>query len=395
MIIEPKTRGFICTTAHPDGCAANVREQIDYVKSQPAMANPPKNVLVIGSSTGYGLSSRIVPAFAGGASTVGVFFEKPPTERKTASAGWYNTAAFEEEAEKAGVYAKSFNGDAFSNEIKDQVIATIKADLGKIDTVVYSLASPRRTDPTDSETYKSVLKPIGEPYTQKNLNTESGVVDEITIEPCTEEEIAHTVKVMGGEDWELWMNALAEADVLADGVKTVAYSYIGPELTFPIYTNGTIGKAKEHVEESAARLNEKFGDGTAVVSVNKALVTQASSAIPVVPLYISLLYKVMKEAGNHEGCIEQIQRLFSDHLASANGPTIDEKGRIRIDDWEMSEAVQKPVHEKWAEVNTENLSQISDFSGYRDEFLKLFGFGAQGVDYSTEVNQEKPIISVS
>ena len=395
MIIEPKTRGFICTTAHPDGCAANVREQIDYVKSQPAMANPPKNVLVIGSSTGYGLSSRIVPAFAGGASTVGVFFEKPPTERKTASAGWYNTAAFEEEAEKAGIYAKSFNGDAFSNEIKDQVIATIKADLGKIDTVVYSLASPRRTDPTDSETYKSVLKPIGEPYTQKNLNTESGVVDEITIEPCTEEEIAHTVKVMGGEDWELWMNALAEADVLADGVKTVAYSYIGPELTFPIYTNGTIGKAKEHVEESAARLNEKFGDGTAVVSVNKALVTQASSAIPVVPLYISLLYKVMKEAGNHEGCIEQIQRLFSDHLASANGPTIDEKGRIRIDDWEMSEAVQKPVHEKWAEVNTENLSQISDFSGYRDEFLKLFGFGAQGVDYSTEVNQEKPIISVS
>ncbi|MGY8641009.1 MAG: enoyl-ACP reductase FabV [Verrucomicrobiales bacterium] len=395
MIIEPKTRGFICTTAHPDGCAANVREQIDYVKSQPAMANPPKNVLVIGSSTGYGLSSRIVPAFAGGASTVGVFFEKPPTERKTASAGWYNTAAFEEEAEKAGVYAKSFNGDAFSNEIKDQVIATIKADLGKIDTVVYSLASPRRTDPTDGETYKSVLKPIGEPYTQKNLNTESGVVDEITIEPCTEEEIAHTVKVMGGEDWEMWMESLAEADLLADGVKTVAYSYIGPELTFPIYTNGTIGKAKEHVEESAARLNEKFGDGTAVVSVNKALVTQASSAIPVVPLYISLLYKVMKEAGNHEGCIEQIQRLFADHLASANGPTLDEKGRIRIDDWEMSEAVQKPVHEKWAEVNTENLSQISDFSGYRDEFLKLFGFGAQGVDYSTEVNQEKPIISVS
>ena len=395
MIIEPKTRGFICTTAHPDGCAANVREQIDYVKSQPAMANPPKNVLVIGSSTGYGLSSRIVPAFAGGASTVGVFFEKPPTERKTASAGWYNTAAFEEEAEKAGIYAKSFNGDAFSNEIKDQVIATIKADLGKIDTVVYSLASPRRMDPTDGETYKSVLKPIGEPYTQKNLNTESGVVDEITIEPCTEEEIAHTVKVMGGEDWEMWMESLAEADLLADGVKTVAYSYIGPELTFPIYTNGTIGKAKEHVEESAARLNEKFGDGTAVVSVNKALVTQASSAIPVVPLYISLLYKVMKEAGNHEGCIEQIQRLFADHLASANGPTLDEKGRIRIDDWEMSEAVQKPVHEKWAEVNTENLSQISDFSGYRDEFLKLFGFGAQGVDYSTEVNQEKPIISVS
>ncbi|MCL4103595.1 UNVERIFIED_CONTAM: hypothetical protein GTU68_059674 [Idotea baltica] len=395
MIIEPKTRGFICTTAHPDGCAANVREQIAYVKSQPAMANPPKNVLVIGSSTGYGLASRIVPAFAGGASTIGVFFEKPPTDRKTASAGWYNTAAFEEEAQKAGIYAKSFNGDAFSNEIKEQVIATIKADLGKIDAVVYSLASPRRTDPTDGETYKSVLKPIGQPYTQKNLNTETGVVDEITIEPCTEEEIAHTVKVMGGEDWELWMNALADADVLAENVQTVAYSYIGPELTFPIYTNGTIGKAKEHVEESAARLNEKFGDGTAVVSVNKALVTQASSAIPVVPLYISLLYKVMKEAGNHEGCIEQIQRLFADHLASADGPTLDEKGRIRIDDWEMSDAVQKPVHEKWAEVTTENLSQISDFSGYRDEFLKLFGFGAEGVDYSAEVNQEKLIISVS
>ncbi len=394
MIIEPKTRGFICTTAHPDGCAGNVREQIEYVKSQPAMANPPKNVLVVGASTGYGLASRIVPAFGGGASTIGVFFEKPPTERKTASAGWYNSAAFEEEAQKAGLYAKSFNGDAFSEEMKTQVIETIKADLGKIDMVVYSLASPRRTDPTDGETYKSVLKPIGEPYSQKNLNTETGEVNSITIEPCTDEEIVHTVKVMGGEDWELWMEALGAAGVLADGVKTVAYSYIGPELTFPIYTNGTIGRAKEHLEQSAVRMNEIYGEGTAVVSVNKALVTQASSAIPVVPLYISLLYKVMKEAGNHEGCIEQIQRLFADHLGSEGGPSYDEKGRIRIDDWEMSDEVQKPVHEKWAEVNTENLSQISDFSGYRDEFLKLFGFGVEGVNYGDDVSPERSIISV-
>lgn len=393
MIIKPKTRGFICTTAHPEGCAANVQSQIDYVKSCPPMANPPKKVLVIGASTGYGLASRIVPAFAGGASTIGVFFEKPGTDRKTGSAGWYNSVAFEEAAADAGLYAKSFNGDAFSEEMKTTVIEAIKADLGQVDSIVYSLASPRRTDPTDGETYRSVLKPIGQSYTQKNLNTDTGVVDSITIEPCTEEEIAHTVKVMGGEDWELWIAALKEAGVLADGFTTVAYSYIGPDLTYPIYTNGTIGKAKEHLEESTARLNSEFGEGTAYVSVNKALVTQASSAIPVVPLYISLLYKVMKEAGLHEGTIEQIQRLFADHLSSEGGPQLDDKRRIRIDDWEMRDNIQSAVDGAWENVTTENLSEVSDFSGYKNEFLRLFGFGLEGVDYEAETNPERPLPS--
>lgn len=393
MIIQPKTRGFICTTAHPEGCAANVQSQIDYVKSRPPMANPPKKVLVIGASTGYGLASRIVPAFGGGAATIGVFFEKPGTDRKTGSAGWYNSVAFEKAAADAGLYAKSFNGDAFSGEMKATVIEAIKADLGQLDSIVYSLASPRRTDPTDGETYRSVLKPIGQSYSQKNLNTDTGEVDSVTIEPATEEEIAHTVKVMGGEDWELWIKALNEAGVLADGFTTVAYSYIGPDLTYPIYTNGTIGKAKEHLEESTARMNEQFGAGTAYVSVNKALVTQASSAIPVVPLYISLLYKVMKEAGLHEGTIEQIQRLFADHLSSGSGPELDEKGRIRIDDWEMRDDVQSAVAEAWENVTTENLSELSDFSGYKNEFLRLFGFGLEGVDYESDTNPERPLPS--
>ncbi len=386
MIIQPKIRGFICTTAHPEGCAANVREQIAYVKSRPALAAPPKKVLVIGSSTGYGLASRIVPAFGGGAKSIGVFFEKPGTEKKTGSAGWYNSAAFEQAAAEIGLYARSFNGDAFSTEMKDRVIAAISEDLGQVDMVVYSLASPRRVDPADGQVYKSCLKPIGQPYTQKTLNTDKGEVDQVTIDPASDEDIAHTRKVMGGEDWELWMNALANASVLADGAKTVAYSYIGPQLTYPIYTNGTIGKAKEHLEESCARLNEKFGAGTAYVSVNKALVTQASSAIPVVPLYISLLYKVMKERGTHEGCIEQIHRLFADHLAGGSELQRDAKGRIRIDDLEMREDVQTEVERLWGDVSTENLGEISDFAGYQAEFLRLFGFGLNGVDYTAETN---------
>ncbi|MEM7601550.1 MAG: enoyl-ACP reductase FabV [Verrucomicrobiota bacterium] len=393
MIIAPKTRGFICTTAHPEGCEANIQAQIGYVKSSPEMRSPPKKVLVIGASTGYGLASRIVPAFGGGASTIGVFFEKPGTERKTGSAGWYNSVAFEKAAGEAGLYAKSFNGDAFSEEMKASVIETIKEDLGEVDMIVYSLASPRRTDPTDGETYRSVLKPIGQSYSQKNLNTDTGEVDSVSIEPASEEEIAHTVKVMGGEDWELWIQALSEAGVLANGFTTVAYSYIGPDLTYPIYTNGTIGKAKEHLEESTERMNDQFGDGTAYVSVNKALVTQASSAIPVVPLYISLLYKVMKEADLHEGCIEQIQRLFGDHLASESGPTLDEKNRIRIDDWEMREEIQAAVAEAWENVTTENLSDLSDFSGYKSEFLKLFGFGLEGVDYEADTDPERSLPS--
>lgn len=393
MIIQPRIRGFICTTAHPEGCAANVRAQIAYVKSRPPLAQAPKKVLVIGASTGYGLASRIVPAFGGGAATVGVFFEKPGEEGKTGSAGWYNSVAFENEARAAGLYAKSFNGDAFSNEMKRQVIDAIKADLGQVDCVIYSLASPRRTDPETGEVYKSVLKPIGEPYSQKNVNTDKAEVNTVSIEPASEEEIAHTTKVMGGEDWELWLQALSDAGVLAEGATTVAYSYIGPDLTWKIYTEGTIGMAKKHLEESAARLNAKFGAGSAYVSVNKALVTQASSAIPVVPLYISLLYKVMKEAGNHEGCIEQIERLFADHLAGGGAPTLDAQGRIRIDDWEMRADIQEEVAGLWERVNTENLREISDFDGYQREFLRLFGFGLEGVDYEAETDPVRALPS--
>jgi enoyl-[acyl-carrier protein] reductase/trans-2-enoyl-CoA reductase (NAD+) len=393
--ISPKIRGFICTTAHPSGCAAHVQQQIDYVKSKPPVANAPRRVLVIGSSTGYGLASRIVTAFGGKAATIGVFFEKEPSENKTASAGWYNSAAFEEAAAKEDLYAKSFNGDAFSNEMKQQVIASIKNDLGQIDMIIYSLASPRRVDPTTGEVYKSVLKPTGTTYTNKNLNTDKKLVEPVTIEPASDEEVAHTVKVMGGEDWQLWIDALAEADALATGFKTVAYSYIGPELTWDIYTDGTIGRAKVHLEETAKGISSRFGDGTALVSVNKALVTQASSAIPVVPLYISILYKIMKAKGLHEGCIEQIYRLFADHFGAAAGPTLDDKGRVRIDDWEMRGDVQAEVARIWESVTTENLDDVSDFSGYQKEFLRLFGFGLPGIDYSAESDPQRPIPSLS
>lgn len=395
MIIKPKTRGFICTTAHPDGCKEHVRSQINYVQEKGSLEKFPKNVLVIGASTGYGLASRIVPAFGGKCPTIGVFFEKPGTETRTGSAGWYNSVAFEEFAAEEGIYAKSFNGDAFSNEMKKEVLDTIKADWGKVDTIVYSLASPRRTDPETGEVYKSVLKPIGQNFSQKNLNTDTGEVTSVSIEAAEGDDILNTEKVMGGEDWQLWIDALSEAGLLADDFTTVAYSYIGPELTFPIYTNGTIGKAKEHVEKTAAAMNEKYGAGSAYVSVNKALVTQASSAIPVVPLYISLLYKVMKEAGNHEGCIEQIYRLFGDHLNSESGPKLDEKGRIRIDDWEMGEEVQSAVMELWDKVDTDNLTDISDFEGYRSEFLKLFGFGLDGVNYEADANPMRDLPSVT
>lgn len=393
MIVAPKIRGFICTTAHPDGCAENVRSQIEYVKAQGPLPDAPKKVLVVGASTGYGLASRIVPAFGGGAATIGVFFEKPGTDSKPGSAGWYNSVAFEEAAAEAGLYAKSFNGDAFSKEIKAAVVEAIRSDLGQIDCLVYSLASPRRTDPETGEVYKSVLKPIGQSYSQKNLNTDTGEVNSVTIEPAVDDEIAQTVKVMGGEDWELWIDALASAGLLAEGFMTIAYSYIGPDLTYPIYTNGTIGRAKEHLEESAARINGRFGDGSAYVSVNKALVTQASSAIPVVPLYISLLYKVMKEKGLHEGCIEQIQRLFADHLASGKAPALDEKGRIRIDDWEMRDDVQAAVASAWETVETSNLSDLSDFQGYKSEFLRLFGFGLERVDYQADTDTAKTLPS--
>lgn len=393
-MIEPKIRGFICTTAHPDGCAAHVQEQINYVKSKPPLKNGPQRILVIGASTGYGLASRIVTAFGGGGSTIGVFFEREGTEKKSGSAGWYNSVAFEAAAEKEKLYAKCVNGDAFSSELKQQVIATIRRDLGQIDMIIYSLASPRRLDPVTGQTYKSVLKPIGAKFANKSLNTDKQEIEWVTIEPATEEEITHTVKVMGGEDWELWIDVMAKAGVLADNFRTVAYSYIGPELTQAIYTDGTIGRAKLHLEQTAKELNQRFGEDTAFVSINKALVTQASSAIPVVPLYISILYKVMKAKGLHEGCIEQIYRLFADHFCSTNSPKLDEKGRIRVDDWEMRDDVQAAVAKAWQEITTQTIHDLSDFSGYQKDFCRLFGFGVQGIDYKQETHPIRPIHSL-
>ena len=395
MIVAPKIRGFICTTAHPEGCAKHVAEQIAVVKNRGPIANGPKRVLVIGSSTGYGLSSRIAAAFGSDAATIGVFFEKAAEPGRCGTAGWYNSAAFEKEAAAAGLYARSFNGDAFSDEVKNQVIAAVKADLGQVDLVVYSLASPRRTDPKTGEVYKSLLKPVGASYTNKNLNTTTGVVNEITIEPAEGDDVRQTIAVMGGEDWQMWIDALAEADALAEGVQTVAYSYIGPEVTWPIYKNGTIGKAKEDLERVQRELDGKLAQlgGKAWVSVNKALVTQASSAIPVVPLYISLLYKVMKAEGTHEDTIEQMDRLLRERLYNGN-PQPDEAGRIRVDDWEMTPEVQELVGKRWQEVNTENLPELGDFEGYQSAFLRLFGFGLEGVDYDAETDPDVRVPSL-
>ncbi len=396
MIIAPKIRGFICTTAHPDGCAKHVAEQIAVVKRRGLIENGPKKVLVIGSSTGYGLSSRIAAAFGSNAATIGVFFEKPGEEGKCGTAGWYNTVAFEKEAAAAGLYARSFNGDAFSDPVKKEVIAAIKADLGQVDLVIYSLASPRRSDPKSGEVYKSVLKPVGEIYTAKNLNTTTGEVNEVTIAPAEGDDIAQTIAVMGGEDWELWTDALLEAGVLAEGVKTVAYSYIGPEVTWPVYKNGSIGKAKEDLERVQRALDKKLAPlhGKAWVSVNKALVTQASSAIPVVPLYISLLYKAMKADGTHEDTIEQMDRLLRDRLYN-NDPQPDEAGRIRVDDWEMAPELQALLAKRWTEVNTENLAEFGDLAGYQSSFLRLFGFGLDGVDYTADSDPSVAVPSLA
>jgi len=376
MIVTPKIRGFICTTAHPEGCAKHVADQIAVAQSQGPLVGAPKNVLVLGASTGYGLASRIEAAFGGSAATIGVFFERAAEGDRTASAGWYNSAAFEREAHAAGRYARSFNGDAFSDEMKAEVIQAIKADLGQVDCVIYSLASPRRTHPRTGEVFKSALKPIGQTYTNKNLNTANGLVSEITIEPATPEDVAHTIAVMGGEDWEMWMDALLAADVLAEGVQTISYSYIGPELTWAIYKNGTIGHAKQDLERAQQSLDAKLAPlhGKAWVSVNKALVTQASSAIPVVPLYISILYKLMKAEGTHEDCIEQIDRLFRTRLY-AGSPSPDSAGRLRLDDWEMAPALQAKIATAWQEVTTENLPHLGDLTGYQSSFLRLFGFG--------------------
>lgn len=392
MIIKPKIRGFICTTTHPVGCEANVKEQIAYTKAQGPIKNAPKRVLVVGSSSGYGLSSRITAAFGGGAATIGVFFEKPGTDKKPGTAGFYNAAAFDKLAHEAGLYAKSLNGDAFSHQAKQKAIELIKQDLGQIDMVVYSLASPVRKLPETGELIRSSLKPIGQTYTAAAVDTNKDIIIEASVEPATEQEIADTVTVMGGQDWELWIHALAEAGVLAQGCKTVAYSYIGTELTWPIYWDGALGKAKMDLDRAASALNEQLSvlGGTANVAVLKSVVTQASSAIPVMPLYIAMVFKKMREQGVHEGCIEQIYRMFSQRLYKEDGsaPEVDEQNRLRLDDWELREDIQKHCRELWPQITTENLKELTDYVEYKEEFLKLFGFGVDGVDYEADVDTE-------
>lgn len=388
MIIKPKTRGFICTTTHPTGCAANVAEQIAKVKADGKIENGPKKVLVIGASTGYGLASRITAAFGSDAATIGVFLEKAATEKKPGSAGWYNSAAFEKETHDAGLYAKSVNGDAFSNEVRAKVIEIIKEDLGQVDMVVYSLASPVRKMPDSGEVIRSVLKPIGETYRATAIDTSKDEIIETEIEPATEEEIANTVTVMGGEDWELWMNALLEAGVLADGVKTVSYSYIGTEITWPIYWHGALGKAKEDMDRAATAIRQSLAavNGSANMAVLKSVVTQASAAIPVMPLYIAMSFKVMKEQNIHEGVLDQINRMFRTQIYKAGGADLDDNQRIRMDDWELRDEVQNTVKEIWPNVTTENIFELTDYQGYKDEFLKLFGFGVEGIDYEADVD---------
>lgn len=395
MIIEPKIRGFICTTAHPAGCEKNVLEEIQYVKAQGHFEGP-KNVLVIGSSTGYGLASRIAATFGAGAKTIGVAFERPADAKRTASAGWYNTAAFEKFAQAENLYAKSINGDAFSHEIKKQTADLIRQDLGKVDLIVYSLASPRRVHPDTGEAFSSVLKPVGQAFTNKTVDPFSGEVKEISLEPATEAEIANTVAVMGGEDWEMWIDYLSKENLLAEGVKTVAYSYIGPKVTQAIYKDGSIGQAKAHLQKTATKLMGKLAPlkGEALISVNKALVTQASAAIPVVPLYISLLFKIMKAQGTHEGCIEQIMRLYTTYLYAPQSLPLDADGLIRLDDLELKPETQEQVFALWPQVNTGNIESLSDIEGYRHEFRRLFGFELDGVDYAADVDPDVKIPSI-
>ena len=394
MIINPKFRGFVCTTAHPEGCAKNVAKAIDYVKEIKPIKGP-KNVLVIGASTGYGLASRIVSTFGAGAGTIGVVFERSASENRTATAGWYNTAAFENYAGESGYYSATINGDAFSKEIKEQTIELIKKDLGKVDLVIYSIASAKRIHPITGEVFSSVLKPIGKNFKEKTVNFHSYQVADMEINPAKEDEVRQTVAVMGGEDWKMWIDSLMAADVLADGVITAAYSYIGPEITYPVYRNGSIGKAKEDLEKTAGMINKELKkiNGKAVISVNKALVTQSSLALPVVPLYISILSKVMKEKGIDEGCIEQIYRLFSEELYKSN-LSLDDEGRIRMDDLELRSDVQKEVFELWKKINTDNIKELSNIEEFRNEFFKLFGFGHSDIDYADEVDQDVKITSV-
>jgi enoyl-[acyl-carrier protein] reductase/trans-2-enoyl-CoA reductase (NAD+) len=391
MIIKPRVRGFMCITTHPTGCEVNVKNQIEYIKSQGAIDSP-KRVLVIGSSTGYGLAARITAAFGGGASTLGVFFEKPGTDRKPGTAGWYNSAAFHRYAEADGLYAKSINGDAFSSEIKEKTIATIKEDLGQVDLVVYSLAAPRRQHPVTGEVFNSTLKPVGKNISMRGINTDKEEIQEFSMEAASQQEIDDTVAVMGGEDWQMWMEALAEAGVLADGAKTTAFTYIGEKITWDLYWDGTIGQAKKDLDARVIGIREKLAThgGDARVSVLKGVVTQASSAIPIMPLYLAMLFKEMKARGTHEGCIEQLYRLFTECLYS-DSPRTDEEGRLRVDELEMDPQVQSAVAESWSEISTENLLSSTDFKGYKQDFLNLFGFELDGVDYQAEVNPEVEI----
>lgn len=385
MVVEPKVREFICTTAHPEGCREHVREQIAYVKKQ-GLVKGPKKVLVIGASTGYGLASRIMAGFGCQAATIGIMFERPSNGKRTATAGWYNTAAFEAEAAKEGLYAKSVNGDAFSREVKEKTISLIKKDLGRVDMVIYSLAAPRRTD-AQGKTWVSALKTTGASFTQKSLDLRTGAIGTKTVEPARGEELEGTVKVMGGEDWLDWIKALKAADALEKDGVTAAYSYIGPALTYPIYYEGTIGQAKRHLTATAAEIKKQFPDVKAYISVNKALVTQASAAIPIVPLYFAILYKVMKAQGSHEGCIQQIARLFKDKLLAEQVQT-DAEGRIRMDDWELADKVQSQVMKYWEQVTTENAGELSDIEGYWEDFYHMFGFGYENVDYSKDTDIE-------
>lgn len=394
MIIKPRIRGFICTTTHPVGCEANVQEQIAYTRSLGEVKNGPKNVLIIGSSSGYGLASRITAAFGCGAATIGVFFEKPASEKKPGTAGWHNSAAFDKLAHEAGLYAKSLNGDAFSHEAKQKAIELIKQDLGQVDMVVYSLASPVRKLPDSGEVVRSVLKPIGQTYKATAVDTNKDQLFEAEVEPATDEEIKATVTVMGGEDWELWMQALQDAGVLADGCKTVAYSYIGTELTWPIYWEGALGEAKKDLDRAAHAIDKQLQgkNGSANIAVLKSVVTQASAAIPVMPLYIAMVFKKMREEGVHEGCIEQINRMFRERLYREDGqaPEVDDNNRLRLDDLELREDIQTHCKELWPKLTNDNLNELTDYQEYKDEFLKLFGFGVAGVDYEADVNPQVP-----
>jgi len=385
MIIEPRIRGFICLTAHPAGCAAHVRQEIEVVRAGGPIAGP-KRVLVLGCSGGYGLASRIVAAFGAGAATVGVSFEKAPAETKTATAGWYNNLAFERETAAAGLKAVTLDGDAFSDEMKARTVEAIRELVGQVDMVVYSMAAPIRTDPKTGETYRSAIKPLGAPVQVKTLNTDKGEVYDTELQPATDAESAATVKVMGGEDWELWIDALQKGGVLADGFSTLAYTYIGSELTWPIYWKATLGKAKEDLDRAAGAIRAAHGPNAARVVSLKAVVTQASSAIPVVPLYGVVLFKVMKEQGLHEGCIEQIDRLFRTRLAPGADLALDDAGRIRMDDWELSDAVQDEVKRRWPLITTETLGELADLPAFRADFLKIFGFGLAGVDYAADLD---------